>query len=165
MSIFESFDNETKLYYHEQLLKAAIAFGGVNFFLQLVEAIRKVKPNLLSSNTKELVFPLGYLRWNKVIFLDKVTLLSKSRFYYYKTFNLLPPQDDKNYKNAYNLVCVLKPLEFSVKRKNLKDGEGFSFCPIEMIDEHTSKLNPIFDALFFCPLDMIKEALSYKAIQ
>lgn len=162
MSSFETLDDEAKLHYHSQLMQAVVAFGGVNFFLQLLEAIRKIKPNALSLKSKEFAFELGYIRWSKVIFLDKVNLLAKTRYYYYKNSNLLPNLEDKNYKNAYNLVCALKPIEFSVKRKNLKDGVGFDFYPIEIIDEQTSRLNPIFDAIFFCPIDMVKEAINYK---
>jgi hypothetical protein len=39
---------------------------------------------------------------------------------------------------------------------------GFFFQPFDVIDENTTKLNPVFDALFFCSVDTVKRILNYE---
>lgn len=41
---FNNLSNKEKRHYHEILLDAAQKFGGKNFFLYLLEAIRKASP-------------------------------------------------------------------------------------------------------------------------
>jgi hypothetical protein len=105
---------------------------------------------------------LGYITWNKVIFNDKLQLLQKARINETKQNNLLPQKDDKNYKKVLNLLRTLKPIVFHVRPANKEDGSGFFFQAFDIIDEDTTKLNPIFDALFFCSVDNVKRALNYR---
>ena len=162
MCDFNNLDDAAKQTYHEQLSECAKAFGGTNFFLQLLEAIRKTKPHPLMAKNSEFKFSRGTVTWNKVIFKDKITLLMKVRILENERGNLLPDQEDKSYKNVLNLVRTLKPITFKVTPKNMKDGDGFTFHPFDMIDENTTRLNPIFDALFFCSVDTVKKALNYE---
>ena len=75
--------------------------------------------------------------------------------------NLLPAKDDKSFKKVMNLLRTIQPIEFEVFPKNQKDGEGFSFHAFDIIDKDTTRMNPVFDALFFCSVDTIKKVLSY----
>lgn len=161
MCDFNNLDESEKEKYHKMLLECADAFGGTNFFLQLLEGIRKTKPHPLTAKHSEFKFSHGTVRWEKVIFKDKLTLLIKARVEESKRRNLLPSKDDKAYKNVMNLIRTLNPVEFIVTPKNLNDGEGFSFKAFDMIDEETTRLNPIFDAMFFCSVDTIKKVLAY----
>jgi len=161
MCDFNNLDENEKEKYHKMLNECAESFGGVNFFLQLLEGIRKQKPHPLTAKHSEFKFSRGHIRWEKVIFKDKLTLLLKVRVNESKNGNLLPSKDDKNYKNVMNLIRTLNPIEFVVTPKNLNDGEGFSFHAFDKIDEETTRLNPIFDAMFFCSVDTIKKVLSY----
>lgn len=161
MCDFNNLDESEKEKYHKMLLQCAETFGGVNFFLQLLEGIRKHKPHPLTAKHSEFKFSRGHIRWEKVIFKDKLTLLLKIRVNESKNGNLLPSKDDKSYKNVMNLIRTLSPIEFTVTPKNINDGEGFTFKPFDMIDEETTRLNPIFDAMFFCSVDTIKKVLAY----
>jgi hypothetical protein len=161
MCDFNTLTDEEKKLHHEKLLQCANNFGGKNFFLQLLEAIRETKPHPLIAASSEFNMELGHIKWNKVIFNDKLQLLLKARINEGKQDNLLPMKEEKNYKKVLNLVRALKPIVFHVKPALKEDGPGFFFQPFDVIDEHTTKLNPIFDALFFCSVDAVKKALNY----
>lgn len=162
MCDFNALDDAAKQAYHDRLTVAAESFGGINFFLQLLEAIRKTKPHPLMAKECAFRFPLGSVTWEKVIFKDKITLLTEIRVGESKRGNFLLPADDKRYKKVLNLVRTLAPITFSVAPKNSADGNGFSVRPFERIDDGHTQLDPLFDALFFCSLATVKKVLSYK---
>lgn len=161
MCDFNTLTDEEKKLHHEKLLACANNFGGKNFFLQLLEAIRDTKPHPLTSGNSTFDIELGGITWNKVIFNDKLQLLLKARKNESKQDNLLPNKDEKNYKKILNVVRTLKPIVFRVKPADPEDGSGFIFQAFDIIDETTTKLNPVFDALFFCSVDTVKKVLNY----
>lgn len=161
MCDFNNMDDAAKSAYHQQLIKCAESFGGVNFFLQLLEAIRKSKPHPLMAKHCEFRFSRGIVKWEKVIFKDKFNLLANVRVNENEDGNLLPPEADKSYKKVMNLLRTLQPIEFQVQPKNSKDGEGFTFHPFEIVDKQTTRINPVFDAVFFCSVESIKKVLNY----
>lgn len=163
MCDFNNLDDGAKQAYHEQLTECADSFGGMNVFLQLIEALRECKTDPLIAKECEFRFDLGTIKWQKVIFKDKLTLLVKERVKESKRGNFLPEKDAKSYKNVLNLVRTLKPIKFRVQRKNKQDGAGFTINAFDMIDDDTTRINPIFDALFFCSIDTVKKVLNYKA--
>ncbi len=163
MCDFNALSDEDKKIRHREILQYAESFGGQNLFLHLIEAIRESKPHPLVAVNSEFNMELGSIKWNKVIFNDKLLLLQKARINETKQNNLLPQKDEKSYKKILNLVRTLKPIVFHIKPKNMEDGRGFFFQIFEIIDKDTTKLNPIFDAIFFCSIENIKRALNYKA--
>ena len=162
MCDFNNLPDEEKLHYHTLLLEAAEKFGGKNFFLHLLEAIRETKPHPLTAANRTFIMELGEVKWNKVIFNDKLQLLQKMRTGESERANLLPSEDVKNYKKVLNLVRTLKPIVFHVKPADKSDGSGFFFQPFEVIDEKTTRLNPLFDTLFFCSISTVKKILNYE---
>ena len=162
MCDFNTLTDEEKKLHHEKLLSCANNFGGKNFFLQLLEAIRETKPHPLTAGSKIFEIELGSITWNKAIFNDKLQLLLKARQNESKQDNLLPNKDEKNYKKVLNVVRTLKPIVFHVKPANPEDGSGFFFQAFDVITENKTKLNPVFDALFFCSVDTVKKVLNYK---
>jgi len=162
MCDFNALSDEDKRVQHKQILQYAESFGGKNFFLHLIEAIRESTPHPLLALNSEFNIELGSIKWNKVIFNDKFQLLLKARVNETKQNNLLPPKDDKSYKKVLNLVRTLKPIVFHIKPRNIEDGKGFFFQAFDMIDKETTKINPIFDIMFFCSVDNVKRALNYK---
>ncbi len=162
MCDFNTLTDEEKKLYHEQLLQCANNFGGKNFFLHLLEAIRETKPHPLTSGNSQFNIELGTIKWNKVIFNDKLQLLLKARINESAQDNFLPDPDAKNYKKILNVVRTLKPIVFHVKPVIKEDGPGFFFQPFDLISENKVKLNPIFDAVFFCSVDTVKKALNYE---
>lgn len=161
MCNFNDLSDEEKKIHHERLLQCANNFGGKNFFLHLLEAIRETKPSPLTAANSEFSMELGTISWNKVIFNDKLQLLLKARVNEGKQNNLLPEKDEKNYKKILNLVRTLKPVVFHVKPTDKYAGSGFFFQTFNMIDEETTKLDPLFDAVFFCSMDTVKKVLNY----
>lgn len=163
MCDFNTLSDEEKKMHHEKLLECANKFGGKNFFLHLLEAIRETKPHPLTNGHMAFEIELGTVTWNKVIFNDKLQLLLKARQNESKQDNFLPLKEEKNYKKILNVVRTLRPIVFHVKPAHSEDGPGFFFQPFDVIDEHKTKLNPVFDALFFCSVDTVKKVLNYKA--
>lgn len=159
---FADLDESEKLLQHEKLLECAHSYGGVNAFLQLIEALRATKPHPLINKECVFYFALGSIRWNKVIFKDKLTLLISARQNESKNNNLIPAEGEKNHKTTLNLVRTLKPVEFIVKPKNIKDGDGFVLYPFDVISDSVTRLNPLFDALFFNSVDSVKKVLNFK---
>jgi len=162
MCDFNSLSEEEKRLHHEKLLLCANNFGGKNFFLSLLEAIRETKPHPLVAANSEFVTEYGKITWNKVIFNDKLQLLLKARVNEGKQDNLLPGKDAKNYKKILNLLRTLKPVVFHVNPADPEDGKGFYFQTFDVINEEKTKLDPLFDALFFCSVDAVKKALNYE---
>ena len=162
MCNFNTLTDEEKKFHHEKLLDCAIKFGGINFFLHLLEAIRETKPHPLTSGNMAFDIDLGGIKWNKVIFNDKIQLLLKARQNESKQDNILPNKEEKNYKKILNVVRTLKPIVFHVKPENQENGAGFFFQAFDVVDENKSKLNPIFDAVFFCSVDTVKKVLNYS---
>jgi hypothetical protein len=161
MCDFNTLTEEEKEIYHASLLECANNFGGKNFFLHLLEAVRETKPHPLTSGTKQFDMELGTISWNKVIFDDKLQLLLKARKNESKQDNLLPDKEANNYKKVLNVVRTLKPIVFHVKPSESQNGPGFFFQPFERITDEKTKLNPVFDALFFCSIDTVKKILNY----
>ena len=161
MCDFNNLDDAAKALSHQNLVAIADAFGGKNYFLQLLEAIRKEKPHPLLAKHKKFSFDLGTITWEKAIFKDKLDLLLRIRVNESKTGNLLPDKNDKQFKNVMNLIRTLAPIEFDVKPKSDIDGIGFTVKAFDKIDEVTTRINPIFDMLFFCSAETVKKVLNY----
>ena len=161
MCNFATMTDDEKERHHTALLHFAESFGGKNFFLQLLEAIRAEKPHPLMAASKRFDMDLGTITWDKVIFKDKLDLLFRARRNESERDNLLPAPDEKEYKKILNLVRTLKPITFQITPADAADGSGFSLAPFEIVDEKTTRLNVLFDMLFFCSVDAVKKALNY----
>ena len=163
MCDFYTLSDEEKILHHQQLLHCAQRFGGKNFFLTLLESIRETKPHPLMSENSRFDSELGTVKWNKVIFKDTLQMLLKARTNERKQNNLLPPKETKDYKKILNMMRTLKPIVFHITPANKDDGDGFFLQTFDSIDTDTSKINPLFDALFFCSIDTVKKILNYQA--
>ena len=161
MCDFNNLDDTAKSTYHTMIMQCANAFGGKNFFLQLLEAVRQTKPHPIIGKHMWFSCDHGTIEWNKVIFKDKLDLFLKVRVLEGKQANFLPSPEDKSFKNVMNLVRTLGPIKFEVKPANSEDGKGFTVNAFDKIDENTTRINPIFDALFFCSVETIKKVMNY----
>ena len=147
------------------MLKAAKNVGGNNFLLSLLEAMKTKKPHALCEKSSQIASNNTIIKWNKVVFKDKVDLL-QSILDQHKTsqnqsLNILDELNEKKRKNIINMVRALTPIEFFVIPQNPNDGAGFSFKIFETISESEVTLNPIFSAMFFCSVDFTKKALKH----
>ena len=71
--------------------------------------------------------------------------------------NFIPEKRSRSYKVIKNLVKTIGLVKFVVKPKNNKDGEGFSFNFIEIIDRNTCQLSFMFEVIFILPIKLIKK--------
>ena len=157
MTHYDSIDNDIKQVLKNQLIKNAKSLGGKNRFLSLIEAIRMAHPHPLMAKDASYRSKKGFIKWEKVIYKEKVnlllTLIKKSD----GNPNLMPEKGDKNYKKIRNLMRTIGPIKFEVRPKNSKDGGGFIFNLIEIVDKNTCQLSFMFEVLFVLPIKLIKK--------
>jgi len=166
MCNFNKQSEDTKALIHLFMKKAAQNVGGTNFLLALIEAMKKQKPNALMHKGCQIASENTIIKWNKVVFKDKVEVLEEVLATHRSSedpdFNILSEKSDKKKKIIINMVRTLAPIEFVVTPQNHKDGGGFNFKVFETIEDDNVVLNPIFVAMFFCSTDFIKKALKYQ---
>ena len=166
MCNFNKQNKDTKDLIHLFMKKSAESVGGVNFLLALIETMKLKKPNALMFAGKQIASENTIIKWNKVVFKDKVTLLEEILYSHKSSenqdFNILETQSDKKRKNILNMVRALTPIEFIATPQSHKDGEGFSFKVFETIEDDYVKINPIFVAMFFCSTEYTKKALKHS---
>lgn len=143
----------------ELLRTCADSVGGKNFFLTLAETIRTTREGIIVGEKKQINYTNGIMTWNKTLHADNWRLLVESAKVRTKDGNILLPSDDKRYKNILNMIRTLKPLSFTVTPTNAADGEGFTFNALEVIDEKTTRISPLFKALFVMPIDLLRKAM------
>ncbi|CAA6802959.1 MAG: Unknown protein [uncultured Sulfurovum sp.] len=162
MCDFNNLTDEEKLHFHTLLTTAANNYGGSNFFLQLIEALREASPHALTSRHQDFLFDLGDVRWGKTIFNDKIQLIKETRISRSTEKSFLPNSEEKKYKKILNLIRTLDPITFSVRPSLRDEGEGFDFKAFETDEAKNIRLNPLFEALFFCSIDTVKKILNHK---
>ncbi len=166
MCNFNKQSEETRSIIHLFLTKAAENVGGTNFLLALLEAMKSKKPHALCEKNSQVASNNTIIKWNKVIFKDKVdllqTILDQHRTAENPTLNILDEENQKRRKNIVNMVRTLTPIEFVVTPQNSNDGGGFNFKVFDKISDDEVILNPIFMAMFFCSTEFTKKALKYE---
>lgn len=143
----------------ELLRGCADSVGGKNFFLTLAETIRTTREGIIVGEKKQINYTNGIMTWNKTLHADNWRLLIESAKVRTKDGNILLPSEDKRHKNILNMIRTLKPLSFTVTPTNAADGEGFTFSALEVIDEKTTRISPLFKALFVMPIDLLRKAM------
>ena len=157
MTNYDSIENDKKQVLKNQLIKNATSLGGKNHFLSLIEAIRMAYPHPLMAKDASFRFNKGLIKWEKVIFKEKVNLLMTLINNNDSNIILMPNKGDSNYKTIRNLIRAIGPIQFEVRPKNSKDGDGFIFNLIEIIDNNTCQLSFMFEVLFVLPIKLIKK--------
>ena len=157
MNKYDSINNDVKQDLKNQLIKNATLLGGKNHFLSLIEEIRMAHSHPLMAKDASFRFNKGFVKWEKVIYKDKVNLLMTLIENSDSNKNLMPEKGNRNYKTVRNLMRTIGPIKFEVRPKNSKDGEGFIFNLIEIIDKNTCQLSFMFEVLFILPIKLIKK--------
>ena len=154
---YDPSDNKVRHDLKNQLIENAISLGGKNHFFSLIEAIRIAHPHPLMAKDASFHFKKGLIKWEKVIYKDKVNLLLALTKNSDGDKYLMSEKGNRNYKIVRNLMRTIGPIKFEVRPKNIKDGEGFIFKLIEIIDENTCRLSFMFEVLFILPINLIKK--------
>ncbi len=154
---YDSIENAQKQALKNQLLDNATSLGGKNHFLSLIEAIRISGPNTLMAKDASFQSNKSLIKWNKVIYKENVHLLMKIIQYSGSHQNLMLKEGDRNYKGIKNLVRTISPIKFEVKPKNKKNGDGFVFNFIDIVNKNTCQLSFMFEVMFTLPIKLIKK--------
>jgi len=155
MDNYDLMSHEMKNDLKKQLFESARSIGGKNHFLRLIEAVRMARPAPLMSKNASFSFDKGLIKWEKVIYKDKVNLLMS--IVKESNINLMPDRGSRNYKTILNLVRTIGSIKFQVRPKNIKDGNGFEFNCIKIIDTETCQLSFMFEVVFLLPVQLIKK--------
>jgi len=166
MCNFNKQTSDTKALIHLFMTKASQNIGGANFLLALIEAMKEKRPNPLMYKEKQISSNNTIIRWNKIVFKDKVDVLESVLLEHKSSddpaFNILQTDSTKRRKVILNMVKTLAPVEFTVTPQNPNDGAGFNFKVFDTLEENKVTLNPLFVALFFCSVEFTKKALKYE---
>jgi hypothetical protein len=162
MTNYDSMDSSLKEKFKLELNGLAQSFGGKSHFLQLIEEIRLEKPHPLMSKNSTFRFRHGTVKWEKVLFRDKVYLLIDLLRNNINDGNLMFEKGNKRYKVVLNLLRTLGPMKFYFKPKNSNDGEGFVLQALELIDSNTTRMNFMFEVIFFLPTHVVKKNIKWS---
>ncbi|RXJ87881.1 hypothetical protein [Arcobacter sp. CECT 8985] len=159
---FKDLDEQTKEYLYTTLNNYANSLGGKNFFLQLIEDMKKEKENPLLNKSSAFHYSKGRVSWNKKIYKDTLVLLYETMRLEEKDSNFFESLKPKTKKNTINMMKTLKPVTIEIKPKDDEQTEGFSLCIIDSTDEENIKISLLFKSIFFYNINFAKDALSYK---
>jgi len=162
---FIDLSKEEKEALHTEILANAVSIGGKNFLLQLIEDVKREDDNPLSSKEKHFSFSKGFISWNKVIYKETLDQLFTAILTQEREGDVFAKLKEKEKKRVTNMLKTLKPITITIKPKNQKEGEGFSFSIVDMADEKKSKISLMFTILFFHNIDFAKKALNYEVKQ
>ncbi|MFA9373426.1 hypothetical protein [Poseidonibacter sp.] len=163
--IFNDLELETKKELHKELTTYANSIGGINYFLSMLEEIRKEKPNCLLNKTATFPYSQGKISWNKSIYKDTLTLLFSAMRKEEKDGDMLSGISTNDYRNTMNMMKTLKPVGLTIRPKNSEDGEGFSFSILDASQSKKTKVSLIFKIIFFYNVDFAKNVLTYENTQ
>ena len=166
MCNFNKQNEDTKALIHLLMKKSADSVGGTNFLLGLIEAMKEKRPNALMSKGCKVESNEVTIRWNKIVFKDKLDVLEEVVRSHKSSedidFNILEEENQKRKKKILNMIKTLAPIEFTVTPKSEENGGGFNFKVFETIEDNYVKVNPLFTSIFFCSTDFMKKALKHN---
>jgi len=155
---FYTLSKEQKLELKKLILEKVELLGSINSFLKLIEEIRASSPHALMASPTKFNGSSGFIKWNKIIFKDKLVLLSQ--IFNSNSKTILPGKQEKNYKKYLNLLKTLKPIVFAVKPKLRELGDGFEFSIFDYEDDKATSINLIFQVVFFIKMNDVKNLIN-----
>ncbi|WP_419769102.1 MAG: hypothetical protein ACNI3C_07010 [Candidatus Marinarcus sp.] len=157
---FIDLDEQTQQQLHKDILEKANTLGGKNFFLQMIEEIKKEKPNPILNKSAACHFSKGKLSWEKSIFKETYNTLFSAMQKEERDGDMLNGLKPKEYQATLNMMKTLKPVIITVKPKN-EEAKGFSFPILDTSVEKNTKVSMLFKIIFFYHIDFAKDILSY----
>jgi hypothetical protein len=159
---FIDLTTETKEQLFKDLLPDIMSMGGKNFFLQMIEDIKKEKENPLLSKNATYRYTKGSIKWRKSIYEETLTALLNAMFKEDKDGDILEGLKPKGYKATMNMMRTLKPVSFKVIPKDIEGAEGFSFSILDTTQMKKTKFSWMFKIIFFYDIKFAKDLLSYR---
>lgn len=158
---FNLLTHEEKIDLQNKLNDCIEKVGGQFNFFKMIEDVKELPRHPLTNKTGKFHFATGTINWDKHIFEEKVEVL-KQAIINAQSNNLLDLQKEKLKKQLINAARTIVNLEFTVKNKNIKDGDGFSFKAFLKMDDETIQFDPLFQIIFFDSVNSTKNILKYK---
>lgn len=155
----KTLSNDDKINLKKELLEKIELFGSTSSFLKLLEDIRASKPHPLISSPTKFNGDSGFVKWNKIIFKDKLILLSQ--IFNSKSNNILPSKEEKNYKKYLNLSKTLSPIVFKVRPKLRDLGDGFELSVFDYNEDVAVSISFMFQVVFFMEIKNVKYIINY----
>ena len=155
---FHTLNDEKKLELKKLILEKIELFGSINSFLKLIEEIRASSPHALMASPTKFNGSSGFVKWDKIIFKDKLILLSQ--IFNSNSKRILPDKKEKNYKKYLNLSKTLSPIVFTVKPKLRELGDGFEFPVFDYEEDVAISINLIFQVIFFIKMNDVKSLIN-----
>ena len=159
---FNQLDEEQKSKLYSQAMEVAQNLGGVNFFLQMIEDIKKEKPHALLNKSCVFHFSKGKLNWNKQLFKESTNLLFTAMRKEERDGDMLNGLPPKEYKDTMNMMRTLKPLVITITPKKVEEPRFFSFSVLDTSVEKKTKVDLFYKMVFFYHIDFAKDVLNYK---
>lgn len=160
---FNQLNEEQKEQLHKQTMELTENLGGVSFFLQMIEDIKKEKPHPLLNKSCVFHFSKGKLNWNKQLFKESVDNLFSAMRKEEKDGDMLNGLAPKDYKETMNMMRTLKPLVITVTPKKVEEPKMFSFSILDTSVEKKTKVDLFYKMVFFYHIDFAKDVLNYKS--
>lgn len=160
---FNHLDSQTKKELHEEVLENANSLGGMNFFLQLIEDIKKAKGHPLLNKSNAFHYGKGKVSWNKDIYKDTLVLLHDTIKKSEKDENYFDELKPKHQKITTNMMKALKPIYIQVAPKDSNEGEGFELNIIDASNPDDIKISMMYRIIFFYNTDFAKDVMTYKS--
>jgi predicted lipoprotein len=158
---FYKLPTEYKQKLHVAMTDIAVSFGGVNFFLTLIELLRHTKPHPILNESAVFHYDKGKIQWSKSIRKESLTQLFHAINKEYQGMDALQDLSPKEHKAMLNMIKALKSVTFSVSSKDASF-VSFDFNLFESQEKENNNLSLVFKTLFFYPFDFIKKSLQYK---
>ena len=158
---FNDLNNQTKNQIHTELVNKANSIGGINFFLQMIEDIRKEKPNILTNKTASFHYTKGRITWGKSVYKETLSLLFSAMKKEEKDGDMLNGLTPKAYKETMNMMRTLKPVTINISSKDETDGHGFTINILDSSELKKTKIDLYFKIIFFYNIEFAKDALSF----
>ena len=159
---FNKLDEHTKKSLHEEFSNYAKLMGGENFFLNIVEEIRALKPSGLLNTSGTFHTKKAKISLNKAIYKETLSSLLDAIRKEEKDGDILDGLNPKEYKTTMNIIRTLKPVTITFVSKE-DENSSFTFSILDTSIEKKTKVTFAFKAIFFYHLDEIKKVLFYKA--
>lgn len=159
---FNDLELEAKKELNILINEHAKSIGGINFFLQMIEDVRKEKPNALLNKTAIYHYTKGKITWGKSIYKDTLTQLFNAMRKEEKDGDILNGLNPKAYKETMNMMRALKPVTISIFSEDKEASSGFTLDILDSSEVKKTKVGLMFKIIFFYNVEFAKDALNFK---
>ena len=148
---------------YEEAMVYIKQIGNIDYFITILEHIRAQKLNVLLNETLTCNYEDIQIRWNKAIYKNTLSLLFNSMRKEEKDGDLLQGLNSKEYKLVMNMMRTLRPVKFSIIKKESQNSTvDILFDILDTSENKKTKITSIFKMIFFYDIDFVKDVLNYK---